>query len=74
MYLLSIMKKYLNEKQYEIIRLSYGLDCEKHSAKEIANILNIEGVSNYVRISEIKKAAIEILINEVPAENVIDYL
>ena len=74
MYLLSIMKKYLNEKQYEVIRLSYGLDCEKHSAKEIADILNIEGVSNYVRISEIKKAAIEILINEVPAENVIDYL
>tara|TARA_R110000764_G_scaffold162884_1_gene250187 strand:- start:92 stop:871 length:780 start_codon:yes stop_codon:yes gene_type:complete len=73
-YLLSIMKKHLNEKQYDVLRLSYGLDCEKHSAKEIASKLDITGVSNYVRISEIKKSAIDKLIDEVPAENVIDYL
>jgi RNA polymerase sigma factor (sigma-70 family) len=73
-YLLSIMKKYLNEKQYEVLRLSYGLDCDKHPAKEIARKLNINGASNYVRISEIKKSAIETLIENVPAENVIDYL
>jgi len=73
-YLLGIMKKYLNQKQYDILRLSYGLDCEKHSAKEIATKLNIEGTSNYVRISEIKKSAIEKLIEEVPAENVMDFL
>ena len=73
-YLLGIMKKHLNEKQYDVLRLSYGLDCEKHSAKEIALKLNITGVSNYVRISEIKKSAIDKLIDEVPAENVIDYL
>ena len=72
-YLLGIMKKYLNQKQYDILRLSYGLDCEKHSAKEIAAKLNIEGTSNYVRISEIKKSAIEKLIEEVPAENVMDF-
>ena len=57
-YLLSIMEKYLSVKQYEVLRLSYGLDCEKLSAKEIANLLDISGVSNYVRVSEIKKAAI----------------
>ena len=73
-YLLGIMKKHLNEKQYDVLRLSYGLDCEKHSAKEIASKLDITGVSNYVRISEIKKSAIDKLIDEVPAENVIDYL
>mgnify|MGYP003633027973 FL=1 len=73
-YLLGIMKKHLNEKQYDVLRLSYGLDCEKHSAKDIAAKLDINGVSNYVRVSEIKKSAIETLIDNVPAENVIDYL
>ena len=73
-YLLSIMKKYLNIKQYEVLRLSYGLDCDKLSAKEIAKQLDISGISNYVRVSEIKKAAIEKLIDETPANNVIDYL
>ena len=73
-YLLSIMEKYLSIKQYEVLRLSYGLDCEKLSAKEIAKLLGISGISNYVRVSEIKKAAIEKLIDETPANNVIDYL
>ena len=73
-YLLSIMKKYLNPKQYEVLRLSYGLDCDKLSAKEIAKQLGITGTSNYVRVSEIKKSAIEKLIDETPATNVIDYL
>lgn len=73
-YLLSIMKKYLNEKEYEILRMSYGLDCDKMSAKEIAARLNIEGASNYVRISEIKKKAIEKLIDTVPPTQVIDSL
>ena len=33
------MSKYLNEKEFEILRLSYGLDCDKHSAKEIAKAI-----------------------------------
>ena len=74
MYILSIMKKYLNEKEYEVLRLSYGLDCDKLPAKDIAEKLNIEGISNYVRVSEIKKAAIEKLSDNVPPEQVIDYL
>lgn len=73
-YLLGIMKQYLNKKEYDVLRMSYGLDCDKMPAKEIATKLNIDGVSNYVRISEIKKAAIEKLIDNVPSENVIDYL
>lgn len=73
-YLLGIMKEYLDKKEYEVIRMSYGLDCDKHPAKDIAAKLNIDGVSNYVRVSEIKKAAIEKLIDNVPPNQVIDYL
>lgn len=73
-YLMGIMKQFLNEKEFEVLRMSYGLDCDKFPAKEIAAKLKIDGVSNYVRISEIKKTAIKKLIDNVPAENVIDYL
>ena len=68
------MKKYLNEKEYNILKLSYGLDCEKHSAKEIATKLNIDGSSSYVRISQLKKQAVEKLINNVDYTQVLDYL
>ena len=74
MYLDSLLKKHLNEKEYEVIRLSYGLDCDKHSAKEIAKLLNIEGVSSYVRVSELKKQAVNKLIDNVDHSQVIDFL
>ena len=35
-YLLSIMETHLNIKEYDVLRMSYGLDCDKMSAKEIA--------------------------------------
>ncbi len=73
-YLMGIMKQYLSNAEYEVVRLSYGMDCDKHSAKEIAVKLNITGVSNYVRISEIKKAAIDKLIANVDSSQVIDFL
>jgi len=73
-YLKSLLQKHLNEKEYQVLRLSYGLDCEKHSAKEIADILNIEGVSNYVRVSELKQRAVQKLIENVDHSQVIDYL
>tara|TARA_R110000796_G_scaffold50220_1_gene119016 strand:+ start:1227 stop:1985 length:759 start_codon:yes stop_codon:yes gene_type:complete len=73
-YLKSLMLKNLNTKEYEVLRLSYGLDCEKHSAKEIAKALNIDGVSNYVRVSELKKQAVEKLIDTVDHSQVLDYL
>ena len=52
------MQKYLTGSEYEVLRLSYGLDCDKHSAKEIASILNIKGVSSYVRVSELKNLSL----------------
>ena len=73
-YLIGIMKQYLNEKEYEVIRLSYGLDCDKMSAKEIADKLNINGIASYVRVSQIKKEAIDKLVDNVPPSQVIDYL
>ena len=73
-YLLSLMKKNLSKKEYEVLRMSYGLDCEKHSAKEIANKLNIEGTASYVRVSQIKREAIDKLIANVEPSQVIDYL
>ena len=68
------MLKYLNPKEFQVIRLSYGLDCKKHSAKEIADILGIKGTSSYVRISQLKKQAIDKLIANVPYSQVVDYL
>ena len=73
-YLKSLLKKHLNEKEYQVLRLSYGLDCDKHSANAIADIVNIEGPSAYVRISEIKKEAIQKLIDNVDSSQVLDYL
>ena len=73
-YLKSLMLQYLNHKEYQVLRLSYGLDCDKHSAKEIASILGIKGTSSYVRISQLKKQAINRLIENVPHSQVIDYL
>jgi len=73
-YLKGLMQKHLNKNEYEVLRLSYGLDCDKHSAKEIAFLLNIKGASDYVRISELKKQAVESLIKNVDHSQVIDYM
>ena len=73
-YLKSLCRSHLSEKEYQVLRLSYGLDCEKHSATEIANYLGIEGSSSYVRVSQLKKQAVEKLIENVDHSQVIDYL
>ena len=73
-YLTSLLKKHLNDREYEVLRLSYGLDCEKHSAKQIAAKLGIDGASNYVRVSELKKQAVNKLIDNVDHSQVLDYL
>ena len=73
-YLKGLMQKHLVGNEYEVLRLSYGLDCDKHSAKEIASTLNINGASSYVRVSELKRQAIQRLIDNVDHSQVIDYL
>ena len=73
-YLKGLMEKYLDKNEYEVLRLSYGLDCDKHSAKQIADKLNIKGVSSYVRVSELKKQAVQKLIDSVDHSQVLDFL
>ena len=70
-YLKTVMKKHLSNIEYEVLRLSYGLDCEKHSAKEIEIIVNIKGVN---RISEIKRSAVQKLIKNVDYNQFIEIL
>ena len=74
MYLISLLKQHLNINEFDVLRLSYGLDCEKQSAKEIAKHLNIEGVGAYVRVSQLKRQAVDKLIENVDHSQVIDYL
>ena len=71
-YLKSLMEKHLDYNEYEALRLSYGLDCNKHSAKEIADHLKINGISSYVRVSELKKQAVQKLIDNVDHSQVLD--
>jgi RNA polymerase sigma factor (sigma-70 family) len=74
MYLMSLLKSHLIPKEIDVLRLSYGLDCEKHSAKEIAKYLGIEGSGAYVRVSQLKKQAVDKLIENVDHSQVLDYL
>jgi DNA-directed RNA polymerase specialized sigma subunit len=73
-YLKGLMKKHLTDIEYEVLRLSYGLDCDKHSANYIADKLAIRGTSAYVRVSELKKQAVQKLIDNVDHSQVLDYL
>ena len=73
-YLLSILSKHLDDKEYDVLRMSYGLDCVKHSATEIANAIGINGTSSYVRVSQLKKQAVDKLIANVDPSQVIDFL
>ena len=73
-YLTSLLKQHLTDREFDVIRLSYGLDCGKHTASEIADILGIEGSSSYVRVSQLKKQAVDKLIENVDHSQVIDFL
>ena len=74
LYLISLLKQHLDVSEFNVLRLSYGLDCEKQSAKQIAKHLGIEGVGAYVRVSQLKKQAVDKLIENVDHSQVIDYL
>ena len=73
-YLMSLLEKHLNSNEVFVLSKSYGLDGPKWSANEIATGLNIQGVSAYVRISELKRQAVDKLIENVDHSQVIDYL
>ena len=73
-YLLGLMRTHLDERQYNVLRLSYGLDCDKHSANDIASQVGISVSTAHVRISQIKRDAIQTLIDNVDSSQVLDYL
>tara|TARA_R110000765_G_scaffold78209_2_gene153798 strand:+ start:860 stop:1615 length:756 start_codon:yes stop_codon:yes gene_type:complete len=73
-YIMSLLWVHLSDKEAEVIILSYGLNCDRMPAKEIAEKLNIKGDSAYVRISQLKRQAIDKLIENVNYSQVIDFL
>ena len=73
-YLKGLCQSHLSDREYQVLRLSYGLDCKKHSATEIAKYLGIEGSSSYVRVSQLKKQAVNKLIENCDHSQVLDYL
>jgi len=73
-YLVSLLNKYLTDDEAYVLAKSYGLTGKKLSAKQIASDLGIEGVSDYVRVSELKKQAVQKLIDTVDHSQVLDYL
>ena len=73
-YLLYIIDKYLKPNEQSVIKYSYGLDCDKLSAKQIAEKLNMKGSSSYVRVSQLKKQAIDKLKANANHLQLADYL
>ena len=73
-YVMSLLNKHLNPVESFVLNKSYGLTGDKLTANQIADKLNIKGVSAYVRISELKRQAVNTLIDKVDHSQVIDYL
>ena len=73
-YLVSLLNKYLTDDEAYVLNKSYGLTGKKLSAKQIAADLGIKGTSDYVRVSELKKQAVQRLIDTVDHSQVLDYL
>ena len=73
-YLKGLCQSHLSDREYQVLRLSYGLDCNKHSATEIADYLGIEGTSSYVRVSQLKRQAVDKLIENVDHSQVLDFV
>jgi len=73
-YIMSLLTKHLEWNEMFTLEKSYGLTGPKWSAKEIAEKLEIQGVSSYVRVSELKKQAVNKLIENVDHSQVVDFL
>ena len=73
-YLLGLMREHLTPVQYDVLRLSYGLDEAKMPAMKIANHVGISVSTANVRISQIKKDAIDTLIANTDSSQVLDFM
>jgi len=73
-YLLSLLNQHLSHDEAQVVILSYGLNCDRLSAKAIARKLGIRGNSAYVRVSQLKRQAIDKLVERVDYSQVVDFL
>ena len=73
-YLLGLMREHLTPVQYDVLRLSYGLDEAKMPAMQIANRVGISVSTANVRISQIKKDAVDTLIANTDSSQVLDFM
>lgn len=73
-YLVSLINFYLNDTEALVLKLFYGLNSKPLKAKEIAKEIGLKSKTANVKVSEIKRKAINKLINNVDPEKVIDYL
>lgn len=69
-----LLDKNLTQRESDVIKMSYGIDSEKKSATEIANHLGIKGNSSYVRVSQLKRQALDKLKKAIVHSQVTDYL
>lgn len=70
-YLLSIMKEILNYDEYHIVRLFYGLDCQRQGAKAISRYLGMDKITGHSKISSMKRYAIDKIIQKINVENLL---
>tara|TARA_R110000772_G_scaffold88687_2_gene184074 strand:- start:2319 stop:3071 length:753 start_codon:yes stop_codon:yes gene_type:complete len=70
----NMLDKYLNDKEQIVIRKSYGISEDKLKAKQIAIEIGLKGENSQVRVSEIKRAAIKKLYNNLDKNNFIKFL
>jgi len=72
--LLDLFAEHLTYRESEVLIMSYGLVGPKLTAAQIADKLNINVSTAHVRVSQIKKDAVNKLIDNVNHSQVIDYL
>tara|TARA_R100001463_G_scaffold87675_1_gene142298 strand:- start:80 stop:829 length:750 start_codon:yes stop_codon:yes gene_type:complete len=72
--LINIINKNLKQKEAFILKASYGLEGRKMSANDIAKEIDINGSSAHIRVSQLKRQAIDKLIHFVNISQVIDFL
>lgn len=64
----------LNEKEQTVIMRSFGIDCERKKAKDIALEIGLKGENSQVRVSEIKRSAIMKLCNSLDKNQFIKFM
>lgn len=69
-----MIKKFLNEKEQVVIKRSYGIGVDRMKAKRIALEIGLKGENSQVRVSEIKRAAIIKLYNNLDKNKFLKFL